>query len=815
MDRRFRWLGIALLAIVAVVVVLLFVFGVVGPDRWPDDAIFVPRDVATLQSALGGAAAGATIVLQPRDEPYTGPATVHVPNVTIASAGGSVILEADGADPALTIRADGVAVRGLTVASGSIGIRVEAARCTIEDVRIDGAAIGVQLVDGRECTVRRVEVDGGRTGIELASSGGNLIAEVGVRGAAECGVKALESWGNTFEAVEVSDTPIGVSLERGSSENELYDCLIERAAIAGVEFRGAIDNTFARGSIRDAGVGVVLGAVTGVWIDDCEIADVAVAGVVLEQAVQNRVTETRIDASQDTGIRLSQSRENTLSYNLVAECDGAGIRLDGSDRNLLIGNRLRENGIGIDADRSNEVRVLRNAIEPSSGIGFRFVGGADNRFFDNRIVGGDWGILLENSRGNLLLRNRIEGLSAVALAIVNGSQATRAGENELTDSLIGVLIADAPRGNVLSNMIAGNDVGLWLVRSGSEIRIEGNTIASNRIGLRQTDGADVGAIAAHLDDGGDVAAPVLASNRFADNRERDISNATETPISAGGNWWGDAAVSGDTRSAVVSGAVDLQGSAWRGIVAIGTETDLSQELLGRILQHVLTAAGFRVIDLIGIGGSERLREAFRAEDVDFVWWGTSETILPDDAVIVASPIPANRRPVAVVSAATADRLEKRTLTAYAAMLRQAGETLRYAAATGFDPKEVAAFEATYGLAEAVASVQRTDTLGEAETLLKFGAVDLAIVDNLEETLTSSDFVVLDDDLEAFESVDLIVVVRSGFLDRHPEVAAMLTELGGTLTTDAIHDLVGRIRLLQQTVEAAAREFLVGRELLTE
>ena len=815
MDRRFRWLGIALLAIAAVVVVLLFVFGVVGPDRWPDDAIFVPRDAATLQSALGRAAAGATIVLQARDEPYAGPATIHVPNVTIASAGGSAIVEADGADPALTIHADGVSVRGLTVASGSIGVRVEAARCTIEDVRIDGAAIGVQLVGGRECTVRRVEVNGGQTGIELASSGGNLIADVAVRGAAECGVKALESWGNTFEAVEVSDAPIGISFERGSSENELYDCLVEQAAIVGIEFRGAIDNTFARGSIREAGIGVVLGGVTGVWIDDCEIADVAVAGLSLEQAVQNRVTETRIDASQDAGIRLSQSRENTLSYNRVADCDGAGIRLDGSDRNLLIGNQLRGNGIGIDADRSNEGRILRNAVDPNGAVGIRFVGGADNRLFDNRIVGGDWGILLSDSRGNLLLRNRIEGLTVVGLAFVNGSQATRVGENELKDNLVGVLIADAPRGNVLSNVIAGNGVGLWLVRSGSEIRIEGNTIASNRIGLRQTDWADVAGVAANLDEGGDVVAPVLASNRFAGSDDRDISNETEVPIYAGGNWWGDAAVSGDTRSAVVSGAVDLEGSAWKGIVAVGTATDLSQELLGRILQHALTAAGFRVVDLVGIGDAERLREAFRSEDVDFVWWGTSATILPDDAAIVASPIPASRRSVAVVSAATAERLSERTLSAYATALHEAEETLRYATTGDLDVIEAAAFEAAYELAETVASVQRTENLGEAETLLKFGAVDLAIVDNLEETLTSSDFVVLEDDLGAFASVDLVIAVRAEFLDRHPEVAAMLTELGGTLTTDAIHSLVGRIRLLQQPVETAAREFLVGRGLLAE
>jgi parallel beta-helix repeat protein len=797
------------------VLALLFLFGVIGPDRWPDGAIFVPRDVATLQSALDGASDGATIVLQTRNEPLAGPVVVDVPNVTIASAGRQAALSADGADPALTIRADGVTVRGVTIASESIGIRVEAARCTIEDVRVEGAPIGIQLTGAQGCAVRRIEIDGGQTGIELASSGGNLFAKVAVRSASESGVKLLGSWGNTLDTVTVSDAPIGISLQRGSSENELRDCRIERAAITGVEFRGAVDNVLVRGSIRETGIGIALGGVTGISVDGCEIVDAAVAGISLEQAIQNQVTGARIDGSQDAGIRLTQSGENALSYNCIAECAGAGIRVDGSHRNLLIGNRVSTSGIGIDAERTSEARILRNTIESSDGIGIRLVGGADNRLLDNRVTGGAWGVVLSDSRENTLLRNRIEAQSTVGLAVVSGSQATRAGENELKGNLAGVLMADASRSEVLNNSIVGNDIGMWLVRSGSEVRIEGNAIDSNRIGLRQTDDADIGAIDTELGDGGEVAEPVLANNRFADSGELDISNETETPIYAGGNWWGDAAISGDTRSAVVSGSVDLEGSAWKGIVAVGTETDLPQELLGRILQHALTAAGFRVIDLIGLGGSERLREALRVEDVDFVWWGTSETILPDGDAIVTTPIPASRRWTAVVPAAAVEPLAESTLSAYAAGLRESGRVLRYAATAAFDNGAAEGFEVAYGLAERVDSVQRTDGLGETETLLKFGAVDMAIVDNLEETLTSSDFVALDDDLGAFESADLLVAVRSDLLDRHPEIGAILTDLGATLTTEAIHDLVSRIRLLQHPVETAAREHLVGHGLLAE
>jgi len=802
-----------------VVLVLLFLLCVVGPTRWPDDAIFVPRDAATIREAFDRAAPGATIVLQARVEPYVGPVMIDTPNVTFAAARGVVMLASDGADPALTVRADGVTVRAVAIVSGSVGLRIESARCSIQDVRIDDAAVGVQLVGAQECDLRSVEVTGGRTGIELVTSGGNHLTDISVRGAAESGVKVLGSSGNTLEGVDIFDVPIGISLERGSSENEIRGCRIERASLVGVEFRGASDNAVARCAVRDAAIGITLEGVTGNRIEDCEIEAIDVAGIALQQAVQNRVMGNRIGGSGEAGLRLSQSAENALSYNRVVDCTDAGIRLDASDRNLVIGNWLEANGVGIDANRSSDGRILRNVVSHSDRIGILFVGGSENRLFDNHISGGDWGILLSESTGNTLLRNRVEEQKAVGLSLTNGSQVTRAAENVLIDSLAGILIVNSARSDVLNNVVRQNDTGLLLVRPGSGVRIEGNAIEFNRIGLRQADEPDVPGIGDLLDGGGDVAAPILASNRFARNAAFDVSNETSSPIYVAGNWWGDASGTADLGAAHVSSGVDLEGSAWKGTVAIGTEAGISQEILGRILQQVLTAAGFRVIDLIGMGSGDRLRDALRAKDVDFVWWGTSETIFPDGADdasrVVLTPIPASSHWVAVIPETTAQRLEEPTLTAYAALLLEADEDFRYTATTAFDRDASSEFEDAYGLAGAVGSVSRAATLGEAETLLKFGAVDMAIVGNLEETLTSSGFIALEDDLGVFEPVELLVASRSESLARFQEIEGLLANVAGSLTTAAIHDLVSRVRLLQQQAETVTRDYLIQQGHLEE
>jgi osmoprotectant transport system substrate-binding protein len=275
----------------------------------------------------------------------------------------------------------------------------------------------------------------------------------------------------------------------------------------------------------------------------------------------------------------------------------------------------------------------------------------------------------------------------------------------------------------------------------------------------------------------------------------------------------------DEALAEVSDGVYLGGFAWKGTVAIGTEADVAQEILGRVLQYALTEAGFRVIDLVGMGNSQRLREALRTQDVDFIWWGSSETILPEvtggEGEIDTAPIPAMRRWTAVVSEETAQRLAETTLSAFAALVRESGGTFRYTAPRALGEAVAASFEQAYGLSESVGSANWAETLGEAEALLKFGAVEMAIVDNLEETLTFSGFVAIEDDLRVFESVGILVASRHDLLARFPEIEDVLADLIDSLTTSVIHDLVSRVRLLQRRPEEVAREYVLQQGLVAE
>lgn len=819
MTRRARVGGIALLAAAAIVVVLLFVvFRVAGPPRWPEGAIFVPRDAATVEQALESASPGATIVLRAQDGPFRGPVTIDLAGVTLVSSGGEAKLEATGSEPALTIRADGVGVRGLEIASESVGIRLEAARCTIERTRIFDAPIGVQLHGARGCELVGIEADGGRIGLDLDSSAGNTLTDIAVRGASEFGLRLVESSNNRLEGVTVVDTPAGVSLEQGSSENELRGLRIEGASTVGIGLRGSDDNLVVDSTVRGSGTGVLLEGGTGNEILGCEISDSDVAGLAFNQAVQNRATENRIEGSQDAGILLTQGAENALSYNTIGDCSGPGIRIDGCDRVLIVGNSLTANALGIVSDRSSHGRILRNTVLSAdrSGTGIRVSGGAENRILDNLVRGGGVGCLLSDSRGDTLLRNRMEGQATVGLSILDDSLGSAVAENRIVDNFIGITIAASSRSEVLNNHVAENDTGLLLIRPGPGVRIEGNAIEANRIGIQQTDASDIAGTELGPGDSGETVSVVVVNNLFTCNETFDVLNETAIPIYAGDNWWG---VTGkrDTTPARVSTGVFLEGSAWRGTLAVGTESDVSGEILGRILQYALTEAGFRVIGLIGMGDSDRVREALRMQDVDFIWWGTHDALLPEanGIDVDTASIPATRRWTVVVSEETAAQLAEPTLSAFAEWIRRSEDTFGYSAPRGLGDAAAGAFEEAYGLHESVDSIHWAETHGEVEALLKFGAVEAAIVDNLEETLTSAGFIALEDDLAVFEAAELLVAFRPGLLARFPEIEDVLGQLADLLTTSAVHDLIGRVRLLQREPEAVAWEFLVGRGLLLE
>jgi parallel beta-helix repeat protein len=794
------------------------------PTRIPSGAIVIPRDVPTLEEALARAESGAIILLDAERLGDVGPVSIDVEGITLGSWKGRARLRGSGIEPALSVQADGVTIRDLDISADHIGVLLTGSGGRLENVDVRDAPVGVQLSGVRGFTLEEVRISGAQIGLELVSSGGNVLRAVTVDGAAEVGVKILASLGNTLERFVVTHSPVGVSLTQGSTDNRLVDGRVATCESAGVEVRRSIDNLLIHVEVTDAHVGIIFDRVSGCVVDQCRVERTSATGILLQQSVKNRLTENVIASCAGDGMLLQQSSENTLAYNEVRGTVGAGIRMDDGGRNLVTGNDL-EGGGGIQVRGASSCRILRNEVSAGT-VGILLEGGADHQVFDNRLLASGFGVALVGATGTTVLRTEIRYATEAGLVVMNGANANSIVQNRFESSGIGLFVDGAARSEIRENEIVRNGVGISIVRPGPTLRIEGNDIQGNGVGLRQSDPSDVPDLrydwlgVTPSTEEGDGAAPVLANNTFSGNTRWDIRNEAESALHAGGNWWGQALPSRDPAGAVVLGNVLLQQSAWKGTIAIATQNGNLAILLGRILQEALIGAGYRVIDLIGMEDVRLVRDAILAKDADLMWWdadaaGDSVAAPDGEAGVEAFGIPARRGWVAVVSASVADGLSEKTLEALALGLRASGETLRWAAPLAFGEEALAVFEGAYGFGESVSDVDWTKNLEETEALLKFGVADLAIVDSLEETVTLSGFVPLSDGRGALTSTEIAALVRSDLVGEESEARFVLTQLQSRLTGDSLHDLISRVRLLHREPDVVAREFLKREGLLDE
>jgi parallel beta-helix repeat protein len=796
-------------------------FALFAPERVPRDAIAVPRDVATLHEALRRVKPGGTIVLDAKGGPIAGPVAVDVPGITIRSFGAPAHIDAEGGAPTLAVRADDVTLSNLTISGGSVGVFVSAARCRVEDLTVRGAAVAVRLLNARDGHLGRVVVEGASVGVELSSSSGSDVRSVTVRDAAETAVRVVGSWDNALRQLVVARAAVGIALEDGSRDTVVAGCRIDDCGGSGVIVRGSSGVRLTDILLRGVGVGVVLDRATGCEIVSCTVERPADAGIVLEESLQSRVLDTTITAPGTVGIRLTRSANNTLSGNEIRGGSGTAVLLVASDRNLVERNEVADAPVGLRVDGASSCRILRNVIA-ARDLGLILEGGGDHRVLDNRVTGGTLGIACVSSAGNRLLRNRLLEQQGSALSLLSGSTASTLAKNRASRSGVGILVAASSHSDVLDNSVVRNDIGVLLLRTGPGLRLEANRLEANAVGLEQiVSSADLPPPLATLGayfgaPGGEAAAPVVANNLFRGSRVLDIRNGTDLPLYAAGNRWGAGADASGASSAAVSSNVRLQESAWKGTVAIGADASGLQTLVGHILRAALARAGYRVVNLIGIGTAELVREAVDVGDADLGYLNSTVAGSPaPEGGATILPLPARIQCVAVVPQRIADELAEPSLSALSVLFAGGGDRLLWVIPSEYGEPAVLALRTAYGFARQVHAVVWAKTPDEAESLLTLGAAQFALLGSLEETVTSSGFVVLEDGLHVLPFQDVAAVARNQLLRTHPDIEDVLARLLPRLTSSTLRELLLRVRLSDQSPEVVAAEFVASLESKSE
>jgi len=783
--------------------------------------IAVPRDYPTIQAALAQVADGATIVVQARGGPYEGPIHVETSDITIVSSGGRTVIECKNGEVGVTIGARGVTLRGFEIRSSSIGVQLEqASNVALDDIVIEGARIGIQASDSTANVMTSITVRNGDTGIEMVSANRNTLRQIRISTMTLVGIRLSNAWSNTIEDATVSGSKVGVSIEDDSEENRIVSLVGNDCSTSGVEILSSSSNTITASRLTDCGTGILLNTSANNTVENNRIRNSLKCGISLYKSRHNAISFNSITDGLKDGIVLRDTQENSVTYNAITGCAGTAITLERGRSSLVLGNKIDRNAIGIQGLEGVGNRILRNELSGNALVGVAFSAGAENLFLDNAIARSAYGLVLIGSTKNQMLRNSITESSAEGVSLLNRANQNLLQDNAIEKNHTGVLVAASSQSRIMDNHISGSEISVRLFQSGEGTRIEGNSIASNSIGLE---------IASELDKedtilrGTDVEllvgdrgfSLVLANNTFTRNASYDISNLTDKTVYASGNYWDGGS---EEEPGHVAGRVVLPNSAWKGTIALGTTVSLDQIVIGRLLQLGLVAEGIKVIDLIGLGNAQMVKEALAAGDVDLALADPSfigAEDLSDRGIAVSPPLAVEDRLMLVVSPDIAGGLHGNTISDLTAYLADGGTPLTLVVQRTISETELQSLASAYGISLTEDNIIWTNGVDETETKLKLGAANAGIVHSIEETLTMMGFQALDDDQGVFAVSRTALLVQQGMIDSQPEIGAVEERLRPILTTDNLHSLVSKVRLLHSDPRDAAREFMLQHGLIEQ
>ncbi len=760
-------------ALVVGLVLLLLAAGTlwaVRQPRLPSEAIVVPRDVATLQAALDRSAPGDVIILLPSVGIVHGPVSIEVPGITITSWKERIPWTGPEEGAALTLAADDVSVRGISVRSEAAGILIGGSDTQITDTEVQAATVGIELRGAVRCTLRSVHVRGGQIGL--------LVGE-------------------------------------GASQSHLLHGSVSGSSYAGVLLRNVDAISVRFMTIRAVPTGILVEDAQVVEIERSRVEAVEQAGIRMDRTVQSRVQESTVQRSQQSGIVLIGGRENALVSNHVSGCGTSGLLIEQSPRTLVQGNAISDCADGIRVGPAANGRFLRNTVSDSRQTGLLLVRGQHHQVHDNAISGGEHGMVSIGSRGTVFLRNTITSAQRGGISVLHSLGQQQVVDNVLSSCAWGLLGFATGDDLFSSNALTGNRLGILLIGSAGRLHVDGNLLAGNDVGLKwQRDPSQIEEDLRRLGVTGSIERPsdppLLTRNLFQSNAQYDIQTEDVPSLSAGGNWWGEDRTR-DPHRAVVSENVSLETTAWRGSVAVGGGSSTVELLLGTILKQMLIEAGYQVVDLVGLESSERVLQAFEDGDADIVWLRPMSTLLPvlrpDDETVLWTTMSVVDGWRLAISPVLAESLSDRDLSALSALCSDRDGMLRTVWPSPWSEEAFEPFLQSYGLSECLEMIQENRGLEEVETLLKLGSVEIAIVPRLEETLSLSGFVLLKDDRNALSDHPLLLAVRKETLQRLPELESLITEMEEHLTSEVVHRLVSQIRLLRREVEQVARDYL--------
>ncbi|WP_305093068.1 glycine betaine ABC transporter substrate-binding protein [Prescottella sp. R16] len=275
-------------------------------------------------------------------------------------------------------------------------------------------------------------------------------------------------------------------------------------------------------------------------------------------------------------------------------------------------------------------------------------------------------------------------------------------------------------------------------------------------------------------------------------------------------------------------------------ITVGSKDFTEQVILGYIVEFALSAAGADVRDLTNIQGSNSVRDAQLAGQIDisYEYTGTGwinylghEQPIPDsraqyeavrdedlerNGVVWVDPAPMNNTYALATSRRVAEETGVRTLSDYADLVQRDPAAAATCVETEFNVRQdgFPGMAAAYGFdpAQVERRILQTGIIYQATadgSQCKFGEVFTT-----DGRIAALDLVVLEDDRQFFPKYNPAIVMREGFAADHPEIAEVLAPVSAVLTDTEITELNRRVDVDGDDPATVARDWMVKQGFVT-
>ncbi len=286
-----------------------------------------------------------------------------------------------------------------------------------------------------------------------------------------------------------------------------------------------------------------------------------------------------------------------------------------------------------------------------------------------------------------------------------------------------------------------------------------------------------------------------------------------------------------------AGMLLAMASAASADIVVSSKIDTEGGLLGNIIALALESAGLPVERRLQLGGTQVVREALLADQIDIYpeytgnaafFFNEADADIWNDAaagharaaeldsaqngVVWLTPSPANNTWAIAVTGPVAEENGLVTMSDFGAWVAGGGQ-VKLAASTEFvsSPAVLPAMQETYGFA---LTPDQTVVLSGGDTAATIQAaargtsgVNAAMVYGTDGGVGATGLVVMEDDKGVQPVYSPTPVVRAEVLAEYPAIADVLAPIFAGLDLVTLQELNGRIQVGGEPAEAVARDYL--------